>query len=87
MKLLFSLVAFALSDLIGQNRLGNNVESHKRHRNSRLEFNYLREISEFLRKTNGPLPKISKFVTNGNSVKIRRQNARRAQYQMMMKHQ
>ena len=56
------LIGFVQCDLIGYNRLGNNVHSHRRFRTSVQHTNYKRQISTWFSENDVQVPAMNKFT-------------------------
>ena len=82
---LFSIFNIASCDLIGYNRLGNNVHSHVRYRSPTTATNFQLQIMQALLENNEiPSANQLKLLKSMKPIKTKR-NRRFKQYQRMMR--
>ena len=85
---LFGLVTFSQCDLIGYNRLGNNVRSHASYRNNRVlpsyELQLMKELIKNQDITSSDIAKISKKIFVEKRRRSVHKNRRFLQYQRIM---
>ena len=87
LKILLAITTVA-ADLIGYNRLGNNVNGHVKQRlQKRSQSNYLRQLQKFLKTHENDQAKIVKHYINSNFKKTtKRRVTRRSLYLTNMLH-